>query len=222
MITKGNYVNAGQSLLTTLVSTDKLYAYFDADEQTYLSYIEDSSISTDPTSPANKVYLRLSTNTSYTQPFTREGVVDFFDNQMNETTGTIRGRAVFNNSDGKLIPGLFVRIKLMEQQAYQGILIDDKAIGTDLNNKYVLVVDEQNQVQYRAITLGDKYNGLRIVKSGLNQSDSIIVSGLQRVRPGIVVNPQSTNMSDSGMNKSPSLLTQNDSAKSSADTSTQL
>jgi multidrug efflux system membrane fusion protein len=111
-------------------------------------------------------------------------VIDFVDNRVNETTGTIRGRAVFDNKSGSLIPGLFARIKLVGSASYQGILIDDKAIGTDLNNKYVLVVDQNSAVQYRAVELGEKLNGLRIIKSGLSADEIVVINGLQRVRPG--------------------------------------
>jgi multidrug efflux system membrane fusion protein len=192
MVTKGNYVNAGQSLLTSLVSTDKVYAYFDADEQTYLNYVKLDREGARPSSrdTANPVLMGLASD----KDFPHEGVIDFVDNRINPTSGTIRGRAVFDNTQGDFIPGLFARIKLVGSASYEGILIDDKAIGTDLNNKYVLVLSENDIVQYRAVELGEKVNGLRIVKSSLSARDTIVVNGLQRVRPGSAVSPQLVDM----------------------------
>ena len=188
MITKGNYVTAGQSVLTTVVSTDEAYAYFDADEQTYLKYTRLAKQGERPSSrdTRNPVLMGLATDSDF--PY--QGVIDFVDNKVNQTTGTIRGRAVFNNEDGTLIPGLFARIKLVGSASYQGILIDDKAIGTDLNNKYVYVLGDDNTVQYRAIELGEKLNGLRIIKSGLRAGEQVVINGLQRIRPGAQVTAQ--------------------------------
>jgi len=138
----------------------------------------------------NPVYMALAND----KGFPHEGYIDFVDNQVNPATGTIRGRAVFENPQGKFIPGLFTRIKLVGSASYDGILIDDKAINTDLSNKYVLVLDKDNKVQYRAVNMGEKLNGLRIIKSGLNAGDSIVVNGLQRVRPGAEVVPEVVSM----------------------------
>ena len=187
-IPSGNYVSAGQSVLTSIVSIDRVYAYFDADEQTYLKYVQLAKEGARPSSRdvKNPVYMALANESNYPH----EGYIDFVDNQVNPSTGTIRGRAVFQNNEGSFIPGLFARIKLVGSATYEGILIDDKAIGTDLNSKFVLVLDENNTVQYRPITLGEKLNGMRIVKSGLNAEDKIVVKGLQRVRPGTPVSPE--------------------------------
>ena len=186
-ITKGNLVTAGQTELTTIVSVNQVYAYFDADEQTYLKYMKLAQTGARPSSRdvKNPVYMALANESDYPH----EGYIDFVDNQVNPATGTIRGRAVFENPEGKFIPGLFTRIKLVGSASYDGILVDDKAISTDLSNKYVLVLDTDNKVQYRAVTMGEKLNGLRIIKSGLNANDSIVVNGLQRVRPGADVVP---------------------------------
>ncbi|BDX06083.1 efflux RND transporter periplasmic adaptor subunit [Planctobacterium marinum] len=191
--TKGNYVTAGQSVLTNLVSTDKVYAYFEADEQTYLHYVKLAREGSRPSSREheNLVLMGLASDKDYPH----QGYIDFVDNRINPTSGTIRGRAVFDN-DGQFIPGLFARIRLVGSASYDGILIDDKAIGTDLSNKFVLVLDDNNQVQYRAVTLGEKLNGLRIIKSGLKAGEKIVVNGLQRVRPGAIVNPQVISMAE--------------------------
>ena len=193
-ITAGNYVSAGQSVLTTIVSTDRVYAYFNTDEQTYLKYVKLAKEGTRPSSRdvKNPVFMALANESDYPH----EGFIDFIDNQVNPATGTIRARAVFSNEDGAFVPGLFARIKLVGSSSYEGILIDDKAIGTDLNNKFVLVLDENNTVQYRPVTMGEKLNGLRIIKSGLNAEDQIVVKGLQRVRPGTPVAPEFVDMVD--------------------------
>ncbi|MBZ9612300.1 efflux RND transporter periplasmic adaptor subunit [Rheinheimera maricola] len=187
-VTAGNFVSAGQSALTSLVSTDKMYAYFDVDEQTYLKYVrlsQEGKRANTRDEAANPVYMALASDSNYRY----SGNIDFVDNRIDAQTGTIRIRASFANSDSSLLPGLFARIKLAGSASYDGVLIDEKAIGTDLNNKFVLVVNPANQLEYRAITLGEKVNGLRIVKSGLAAEDRIVVNGLQRVRPSMQIQP---------------------------------
>ncbi|ODN65578.1 efflux RND transporter periplasmic adaptor subunit [Methylophaga muralis] len=208
-ITVGNYVNAGQSQLTSLVSTEKMYAYFDVDEQSYLKYLrlsEDGKRADTRDATANPVYMALADDSNYQHT----GNIDFVDNSVNQQTGTIRIRASFANSDNKLLPGLFARIKLVGSDSYQGILIDEKAIGTDLNNKYVLVVNAENQLEYRAVKLGEKVNGLRIVREGLTATDKIVVNGLQRVMPNIQIAPKLVNMATddqlAGLRKNQQLL----------------
>lgn len=192
-ITAGNYVNAGESQLTSLVSTDKMYAYFDVDEQSYLKYLrlsEDGKRADTRDATANPVYMALAGDSNYQHM----GNIDFVDNSVNQQTGTIRIRATFANSDNSLLPGLFARIKLVGSDSYQGILIDEKAIGTDLNNKFVLLVNAENQLEYRAVKLGEKVNGLRIVREGLSANDKIVVNGLQRVMPNIQIQPKLVDM----------------------------
>ena len=194
MVTAGNYVSAGQSVLTSLVSTDKVYAYFDADENTYLNYVKLAKSGERPSSREHKNLVLMGLANDKGFPY--QGHIDFVDNQINPGSGTIRGRAVFDNAAGDFIPGLFTRIRLVGSAAYQGILIDDKAIGTDLNNKFVLILGEDNVLQYRAIEVGEKLNGLRIVKTGLQADDKIVVKGLQRVRPGVTVQPEEIPMAN--------------------------
>ncbi|MDX1751307.1 MAG: efflux RND transporter periplasmic adaptor subunit [Methylophaga sp.] len=192
-ITAGNYVNAGQSQLTSLVSTDKMYAYFDVDEQSYLKYLrlsEAGKRADTRDATANPVYMALADDNNYQHI----GNIDFVDNSVNQQTGSIRIRASFPNTDDRLLPGLFARIKLVGSDSYQGILIDEKAIGTDLNNKFVLLVNAENQLEYRAVKLGEKVNGLRIVREGLAANDKIVVNGLQRVMPNIQIEPKLVNM----------------------------
>ena len=200
-ITEGNLVNAGQSHLTTLVSTDKVYAYFDADERVFLKYVELARQAGGQTRDASPVYLGLSSEEGHPHL----GQLDFLDNQVNPQTGTIRGRAVFDNRDGRFTPGLYARLKLVGSGQYAAALIKDEAVGTDLGKKYVLVLDKDNAVQYRAIELGPKLAGLRIVRSGLAEGEKIVVNGLQRAFPGSIVDPQSVPMADE---KTQSLLTE--------------
>lgn len=189
-ITEGNYVSAGQTVLTSIVSTEKLYAYFDIDETTWLNY-QQAQQRNDAVA-AQPVAMRLANESDYHH----WGKINFVDNQINANTGTLRVRAVFDNDDGGLMPGLFAHLKLAGGKAHDGILIAEKAIGTDLNNKYVLVVNEENKVEYRAIKMGDKVGGLRIVHSGLSADDTIVVNGLQRVRPGALIAPNSITMAN--------------------------
>jgi len=200
-ITEGNLVNAGQSLLTTLVSTDKVYAYFDADERVFLKYVELARQAGGQTRDASPVYLGLSSEDGHPHL----GELDFLDNQVNPQTGTIRGRAVFDNRDGRFTPGLYARLKLVGSGQYAAALIKDEAVGTDLGKKYVLVLDKDNAVQYRAIELGPKLEGLRIVRQGLAKGEKIVVNGLQRAFPGSTVDPQSVPMADE---KTQALLTE--------------
>ena len=187
-ITAGNLVTADVTELTSVVSTDKVYAYFDADERVYLKYTELARQGRrGATTP---VYLGLSNEDG--NPHL--GQMNFVDNQVNPATGTIRGRAVFDNSDGRFTPGLYARLKLVGSGTYSAVLITDEAVGTDLGKKFVLVMDGDNKSAYRAVELGPKIEGLRIVRSGLTKDDTIIVKGLQRVRPGSPVAPETIPM----------------------------
>ncbi|WP_346830612.1 multidrug efflux RND transporter periplasmic adaptor subunit MexE [Pseudomonas abietaniphila] len=187
-ITAGNIVTADQSILTSVVSTDKVYAYFDADERVFLKY---NQLARDGKRGATTpVYMGLSNEVE--NPHL--GQMNFVDNQVNPRTGTIRGRAVFDNSKGEYTPGLYARLKLVGSGTYSAMLIKDEAVGTDLGKKFVLVVDKDNKATYRNVDLGPKLEGLRIVRSGLSKDDRIVVSGLQRVRPGSPIDPQDTPM----------------------------
>jgi multidrug efflux system membrane fusion protein len=184
IVTEGNLVSSGPgeaTLLTTVVSLDPVYAYFDADEQIFLKY------SAARAGRGSQLPIRMALAND--QGFPRVGHLDFLDNQLDGATGTIRARAVFRNTDGQLTPGLFVRLRLAGTKSYRGLLIQDRAVGTDLSKKFVYVVGAKNDVQYRTVTLGPIVDGLRVVRSGLEAGDSVIVNGLQRVRPGVQVAP---------------------------------
>lgn len=189
-ITEGNYVTAGQTILTSIVSMDRLYAYFDIDETTWLNYQKAQQRS--DAVAAQPVAMRLANESDYDH----WGKINFVDNQVNSGTGTLRVRAVFDNQNRALLPGLFAHLKLAGGQAHEGILVAEKTIGTDLSNKYVLVLNQENKVEYRAIKMGDKVGSMRIIKDGLKPQDTIVVNGLQRVRPGALVAPNKVSMAD--------------------------
>lgn len=185
IVTEGNLVSSGPgeaTLLTTVVSTNPIHAYFDADEQTYLRYQALARAS----GAGSRRPLRLPIQMALAseEGFPREGRLDFMDNQLNPQTGTIRGRAVFDNSDGALTPGLFVRLRLAGQGRHAALLTEDRAIGTDLGKKFVYVVTPEDTIEYRTVTLGPLDDGLRVIRTGLSAGDRVVVNGLQRVRPG--------------------------------------
>ena len=126
--------------------------------------------------------------------YPHQGRLDFVDNQLHAGSGTMRLRAVFDNRDGLYTPGLYARMQLQSGQARPRLLVDDRAIGTDLGNQFVYVVDKDRKVQYRKVSTGALFHGLRIVDSGLDASDVVIVNGLQHVRPGVEVSPQKVAM----------------------------
>ena len=190
-VTAGNLVTGGSNtaaLLTTVVSLDPMYVTFEGDEQIYLKYNElsrrgERSSSRDA---ANPVLMGLANENGYPH----HGAMVFVDNQVDPRTGTIRARASFENKDGYLTPGLFARVKLLGHNSYRAVLVDDRAIGTDQSQKFVYVIDAENKVTYRPVTVGRLDDGLRIVQKGLQPGETVVVNGLQRVRPGVVVAPE--------------------------------
>jgi RND family efflux transporter MFP subunit len=190
-VTAGNLVTGGSNaatLLTTVVSIDPMYVTFEGDEQVYLKYSElarrgDRQSSRDA---ANPVQMALANEDGYPH----QGTMVFVDNQIDPRTGTIRARAAFDNKDGYLTPGLFARVKLLGHNSYRAVLVDDRAIGTDQSQKFVYVVDAENRITYRSVTIGRLTDGLRIVQKGLQPGENVVVNGLQRVQPGMVVAPQ--------------------------------
>jgi membrane fusion protein, multidrug efflux system len=186
-MTVGNVVAAGMGspALTTLVSVSPMYASFDVDEQTYLQYLSRDSKTTVP------VRLGLANETGYS----RQGKVASVDNQLDSSSGTIRVRATFDNADGVLVPGLYARVAVGGGTPHPAVLVDDRAVGTDQAKKFVLVVDAQNRAQYREVTPGNLYDGLRIITAGLQPGERIVVNGLQRVRPGSEVKANPVPMS---------------------------
>ena len=189
-LTAGNLAQADQSILTTLVSQDPMYVYFDCDEHSFLRYKE-AARRNERQRNVYPVRIRLAND----QGFPHHGTVDFFDNQLNPATGTIRVRAVVANEDRMLTPGLHARVQLQGGDALQALLIDDKAILTDQNRKYVYVLGEGNRALRKDIILGREADGLRIVQSGLDATDKVIVSGAQKIlQDGMTVTPRHVGM----------------------------
>lgn len=188
LVTEGNLVSGGvagaATLLTTIVSIDPVHVYFDIDEATYLNAVRQSR----PGSGSDKSPLPVEVALATDKGFPNKGVLDFVGNQIDRGTGTIRARAVVPNPDGQLAPGLFARVRLSTGDERQAILIDDQAVGTDQGKNYVLVVDKDHQVQYRPVELGQMADGLRIIDSGLQAGEKIIIKGL--VRPGMTITPR--------------------------------
>lgn len=183
-VTEGNFVTtgAGSPALTTLVSVDTLYASFEVDEQSYLEFVQPASLSA---GARPSVAMGLSNE----QGFPRNGRLSSVDNRLDTASGTIRVRAEFDNTDGRLLPGLYARIRLTGGAQRSAVLIDETAIGTDQDKRFVLVVDENDQTVYRQVRLGALHNGMRVVETGLQAGERVVVSGLQRVRPGDPVAP---------------------------------
>ncbi|EJE52593.1 RND family efflux transporter, MFP subunit [Acidovorax sp. CF316] len=193
-VTVGNLVasGAGAPVLTTLVSVSPIYASFDTDEQIVVKALQDLKSGSSARTLIERIPVQMGTGTSGGTP--HAGKLQLIDNQVDARSGTVRVRAVFDNADGDLIPGQFARIRMGQARSSQAILINERAVGTDQNKKFVLVVGEGNKAEYREVTLGAPIEGLRVVTSGLKAGETIIVNGLQRVRPGAVVAPQSVPM----------------------------
>jgi len=193
-ITEGNLVESGAAQvrpLTSLVSLDPIYVYFDVDEQTYLKYARvTQSHGTSSHDLRGAALLGLADE----EAFPHVGQVSFVDNQVSSSTGTIRLRATFANKNLALTPGLFARIRLQGGGTQSGCLAKDEAVVTDLNQKYVFVLGKNNTLTYRPVKLGPMAEGLRVVRDGLHEGDVIVVSGLQRVRPGAAVTPRRVSM----------------------------
>lgn len=183
-LTVGNLVQAGANapLMTRIVSNDPIYADFEVDEQTYLDSVR--SVAHDR-SLEREIPVKLFINGNKKDEYT--GTIYSFDNRLDVTSGTIRARAKFDNKDGVLIPGMFVTVALGKRDDEKVILIPQQTISTDQNKKYVYIVDKDNKVIYREVTLGNEYGNQRIILNGLEPGDRLIVNGMQRIRPGEVV-----------------------------------
>lgn len=193
-ITVGNLVAAGPGapVLTTLVSVNPIYASFNADELVVARAIESLGDDGRRNDEIERIPVEMTTSTS--NGTTYKGKMQLIDNQVDARTGTVRVRAVFDNPDGRLIAGQFARLRMGQAKAEQAIAISERAIGTDQDKKYVLVVEPDNKTAYREVTLGPSVDGLRVVTQGLKSGERIVVNGLQRVRPGAVVEPQLVSM----------------------------
>jgi RND family efflux transporter MFP subunit len=191
-LTIGNLVQQDTTLLTTIVSVDPIYAYADIDEHTVLHVRE--LIREGKAKSARDAEMHVKLGLANEAGFPRDGIVNFVDNQVNPKTGTLRVRAVFSNKDEFLTPGLFARVRIPIGQPHEAMLVTDRAIDTDQGQKIVYVVDQDNKVDARPVRLGAAHDGLRTIEAGLSPSDLVIVNGLQRVRPGVTVDPKLVEM----------------------------
>lgn len=187
LVTAGNYVASGVTPLTTIVSIDPLHVYFDIDERTYLRSLAANRASDDTQGTlSEKVMVALLTDETYSRP----GRVDFVSNTVDRGTGTVRVRAIVDNPDGQLTPGLFAKVKLETGTQQAAVLVSDQSIRTDQGSRYVLVVGNDDKTEYRPVALGAMVDGLRVIEQGLQPGERIVVKGL--VGPGMQVTPQST------------------------------
>jgi len=180
-VTPGNLVAAGAAspVLTTIVALSPIYASFEADERTFAEHAGRR---------AGRVPVQLGLADEAGHP--RSGVIESFDNRVDPRSGTVRVRALFDNKDGALTPGLYARVKLGAQAPRRAVLVSDLAIGTDQHKRYVYVVGADNKLEWREVRLGARADGLRVVEHGLQGGERVVVSGVQRVRPGMQVAPQ--------------------------------
>lgn len=187
-ITEGNLVAASDAsqILTTLVSVDPIYASFDAGEELVARILAELPAQNGARA-LEQVPVEIVTLADE-KPV--QGKLQLIDNEVRAASGTIRLRAVFDNPDGRLIPGQFVRVRIGQPKAQDHLLVSERAVGSDQDKKFVMVVDAANTIVYRQVELGASIDGMRIVKTGLNPGDRVVVNGLQRIRPGAVVEPQ--------------------------------
>jgi membrane fusion protein, multidrug efflux system len=192
-VTVGNLVQTDTTLLTNVVSVDPIYAYFNVDERSVLSYeqqVREGKLA-DARSGSVPIYLQLENE----KGFPHQGNIDFINNQFNASTGTLQVRGLFPNAYGTLIPGAFVRIRVAGTPLHSALLVTDRAVGTDQGQKFVLVVGKDNVVGVKPVELGPEVEGLRVVRGGLTGDEQVIINGIVNARPGSKVSPQEGDMS---------------------------
>lgn len=207
-ITQGNLIAAGPAapLLTSLVSISPIYASFEADENVVANALADLPEGLNSRDFVDRIPVQMDVQGKADI----DGKLQLINNSVEENSGTVKVRAVFDNSNGRLMPGQFAKVRMGQATERQELLVDEKAVGTDQNKKFVMVVNPQNVAEYREISLGGKADGLRIVTSGLQAEDKVVVNGLQRIRPGSLVAPEMVAM---GANASNQLQAQAEQAK---------
>ncbi|MGJ5006681.1 efflux RND transporter periplasmic adaptor subunit [Bradyrhizobium oligotrophicum] len=187
-VTVGNLVAAGSAspVLTSLVSVNPIYASFDATEELVLRALSAIADGSGKRGNLDRIPVEMTTSGG----ITASGHIQLIDNQVNGQSGTIRVRAVFKNEDGRLIPGQFARVRMGQPQQQSLVLLDERAIGTDQDKKFVMVVGDDERAVYRPVSLGGSVDGLRIISAGLKPGERVVVNGLQRVRPGALLKTQ--------------------------------
>ncbi len=190
LLTEGNFVTGLgiTTLLTTVVSVNPIYVYADVDEDTLLKFNALAQAKKLQTNGDGKIPVELQLGDE--PGFEHKGYIESFDNRLDPNTGSILLRAVFPNDDGRIVPGLFARIRVPLSDRHPALLVSEKAIATDQAQKYVLTLSPSNTVTYQAVTLGPVIDGKRVIRSGLQAGEKIVVNGLQRVRPGMPVTAQ--------------------------------
>ncbi|MEM6720322.1 MAG: efflux RND transporter periplasmic adaptor subunit [Bacteroidota bacterium] len=197
MVNEGNLIDGGSAnstLLTTVVATSPIHFYFNGSESDFLKYsrLARNGERGSSRSTANPVFLKLQDEAEYVH----EGVMDFVDNEIDRNTGTIEGRAILDNKDGFIEPGMFGKARLLGSAEHEAIMIPDEIIGTNQSVRFVYVVGENNVVTTKNVTLGPLHtNGLRIVRDGLTSTDKLITNNIQKIRPGVTVNPTEISLS---------------------------
>jgi RND family efflux transporter MFP subunit len=192
LLTVGNYVSGvsgASTILTTVVSVNPVYVYADVDEDNLLRFNNLAHDNKLETNGDGKIPVELQLGDE--AGFEHKGFIESFDNRLDQNTGSILLRAVFPNDDGRIVPGLFARIRVPLSDRHPAMLVTEKAIATDQAQKYVLTLTSSNTVVYQSVTLGPEIEGKRVIRSGLQPGEKIVVNGLQRVRPGMSVTPQS-------------------------------
>jgi len=192
LVSEGNLVNANDTILTNVLSLDPIQFYFDIDERSFLALSRQTQggTRTSAQGESNEVLLTL-TDESLGQ---RKGLLDFVDNRLDAASGTMRARAIFENKDFFLTPGLFGRVTVGASDPYKGILLPDEAIGSDQDRRVVYVVGENNVVNLKPVRIGPRIDGYRVIRDGLTGNETLVVNGLVRVRPGTPVTPQMTTL----------------------------
>ncbi len=192
LVSEGNLVNANETVLTNILSLHPIQFYFDVDERSYLTFSRQTQggTRTSAIGSASEALLTL-TDERLGQ---RKGQLDFVDNRLDEASGTIRVRAVFDNEDMLLTPGLFGRVTIGASDPYRGILLPDEAIGSDQDRRVVYAVGENNIVNLKPVRIGPRIDGYRVIRNGLTGDETVVVSGLVRVRPGAPITPQVTTL----------------------------
>jgi RND family efflux transporter MFP subunit len=206
-IREGNLVQPGfdeSMVLTTVVTTDPVYACFNIDERALLRYIALAAGAGQELHPGvlNKLKIPVEIGLANEEGFRHAGILDFVDNKLDTKTGTIRARGVFDNAKGYLAPGLFVRVRMPYGKAHQALLVSERAIGTDQKQKYLLTVNKEKVVEYRRVKVGSLRSGLRVIEDGIQPDDWIVVKGLQRARPGTVVEPRTEKVAAASLSAS--------------------
>ncbi|MFO7712813.1 efflux RND transporter periplasmic adaptor subunit [Desulfosarcina sp.] len=188
LVDTGNLVGAAgdKTLLTTMVREDPILAYFTISERELLTYLMRPAGASPEPKPVTAVQLGVHGEAGYPH----KGRIDFLENRVDESTGTIQVRGVFDNPKGQLVGGLFARIRVPAGGPRKGLLVPERALGYDQQGRYALVVDPQNEVVYRSVKTGNLFNGLREIVSGIEPQDRLIIDGLQRARPGVRVDPK--------------------------------